>query len=56
MRESKTDEFGNTNGYVFVGLGDFVKYEGSKPMSITWELQKPIPDFLWNASAKMAIG
>ncbi|MHA6727527.1 hypothetical protein ACX3PU_05630 [Chryseobacterium sp. A301] len=41
---------------VFVGLADFLKYEGSNPMSITWELQKPIPEFLWTASAKMAIG
>lgn len=56
VRESNTDEFALTSGYVFVGLGDFLKYESSNPMSITWELQKPIPEFLWNASAKMAIG
>ncbi|MHA6697702.1 DEAD/DEAH box helicase [Chryseobacterium sp. A321] len=56
VRESNKDEFGLTSGYVFVGLGDFLKHEGSYPMSITWELQKPIPEFLWTASAKMAIG
>lgn len=56
VRESKTDAYGNTAGYVFVGLANFVKYEGSKPMSITWELEKPIPEFLWTASAKMSVG
>ena len=30
--------------------------EFSKPMSITWKLEEPIPEYLWTASAKMAVG
>ncbi|GGC42934.1 type III restriction-modification system restriction subunit Res [Parapedobacter defluvii] len=56
VRETKRDEWGNTLGYVFLGDARFVKYEGEKPMSITWELREPIPSYLWNASAKMAVG
>lgn len=56
VRESKHDMYGNTVGYVFVGPAHFVDYEGSKPMSITWNLEKPIPEYLWTASAKMAVG
>lgn len=56
VRESKRDEWGNTLGYVFLGDARFVKHEGEKPMSITWELREPIPSYLWNASAKMAVG
>ncbi|TDQ79766.1 DUF3427 domain-containing protein [Sphingobacterium yanglingense] len=56
VRESKNDMYGNTAGYVFVGLGNFVNYEGSKPMSITWKLEEPIPEYLWTASAKMSVG
>lgn len=56
IRESKKDMYGNTAGYVFVGLGNFMNYEGSKPMSITWQLEEPIPEYLWTASAKMSVG
>ena len=56
IREKSTNEFKNTNGYVFVGEGNFQEYEGSKPMSIKWELNEPLPNYLWKESAKMSIG
>lgn len=56
VREKATNEFGNTMGYVFIGEGNFVEYEGSKPMSIKWELNEPMPNYLWKDSAKMLIG
>ncbi|NEW79025.1 MAG: DUF3427 domain-containing protein [Gelidibacter sp.] len=56
VREKAENEFGNTIGYVFVGEGNFINFEGSKPMSITWELEEPLPNYLWKESAKMSIG
>lgn len=56
IREKSTNEYKNTNGYVFVGEGNFQEYEGSKPMSIKWELNEPMPNYLWKESAKMSIG
>ncbi|SRX76254.1 DUF3427 domain-containing protein [Aequorivita antarctica] len=56
IREKAKDEFGNTMGYVFIGEGNLLDYYGSKPMSINWNLSEPIPQYLWNASAKMSIG
>lgn len=56
VREKAKDEFGNTMGYVFVGEGNIQDYYGSKPMSINWELAEPLPQYLWNASAKMSVG
>jgi len=56
IRESKKDSYDNTNGYVFVGPVQFQSYQGSKPMSITWQLEEPIPEYLWQESAKMAVG
>ena len=50
------DENGNTLGYVFIGEGIFKETEGSKPMNIKWELNEPIPNYLWKESAKMSIG
>jgi superfamily II DNA or RNA helicase len=56
VREKAKDEFGSTMGFVFLGEADFVSSYGSKPMSITWELKEPIPNYLWKESAKMAVG
>lgn len=56
VREKAKDEFGNTMGYVFVGEGNIQDYYGSKPISINWQLSEPLPQYLWNASAKMAVG
>ncbi len=56
VREKSTNEYKNTNGYVFVGEGNFQEYEGSKPMSIKWELNEPMPNYLWKESAKMSVG
>ncbi len=39
VREKANDENGNTMGYVFIGEGNFKENEGSKPMSIKWELK-----------------
>ena len=56
IREKSNDQFGNTMGYVFVGIGNLKEHYGSKPMSIKWELNEPLPPYLWKDSAKMAIG
>lgn len=54
VREKSNNLYGNTMGYVFIGEGDFRENEGSKPMSIKWELKEPMPNYLWKESAKMA--
>lgn len=54
VREKSNNLYGNTMGYVFIGEGDFIENEGSKPMSIKWELKEPMPNYLWKESAKMA--
>jgi hypothetical protein len=56
IRERAKDEFGNTLGYVFVGDANLQDFYGSKPMSINWELNEPMPHYLWKDSAKLAIG
>ncbi|OXA78013.1 Superfamily II DNA or RNA helicase [Flavobacterium aquidurense] len=56
VREKGKDENGNTLGYIFIGEGIFKETEGSKPMNIKWELNEPIPNYLWTESAKMSIG
>ncbi|WP_026712882.1 DEAD/DEAH box helicase [Flavobacterium daejeonense] len=55
IREKAKDENGNTMGYVFIGEGNFKENEGEKPMNIKWELNEPLPNYLWKESAKMSI-
>ncbi len=56
VREKNKDEFGNTMSYVFLGAVDYLEHTGSKPMSIKWSLQVPIPPYIWKETAKMAVG
>jgi len=56
VREQAKDENGRTMGFVNFGPVDFVKYEGSQPMNITWKLKHPMPAYLWHETAKLSVG
>lgn len=56
VREKAQDEYGRTMGFVNFGPVDFVKHEGSQPMSITWKLKHSMPAYMWQDSAKLAVG
>jgi type I site-specific restriction endonuclease len=56
VREKAKNEYGNSLGYVFIGEGQLKDYYGSKPMSINWELNEPIPHYLWKDAAKLSVG
>ncbi|WP_394172905.1 DUF3427 domain-containing protein [Thalassotalea litorea] len=56
VREQAKDEYGKTMGFVNFGPVDFVKYESSQPMNITWKLKHPMPAYMWHETAKLAVG
>ena len=56
VREQNEDEYKNTIGYVFLGDATLIEHYGAKPMSIKWQLNEPLPPYLWKVSAKMAVG
>ena len=43
VREFKNDGYGITAPYAFLGTANYVNHESSRPMNITWKLDKPIP-------------
>lgn len=55
VREQMKDEFGRTLGYVNYGEVEFVSSTGSQPMNITWKLRTPMPHFMWQQAAKLAV-
>jgi superfamily II DNA or RNA helicase/HKD family nuclease len=46
VRDSKTDEYGNTNGYYCLGPMDFNSSHGECPMNVVWDMHEPIPGFI----------
>ncbi|OKL49514.1 hypothetical protein BSR29_00715 [Boudabousia liubingyangii] len=43
VRQSKKDEWGQTEPYAFLGKVHYQEHSGGKPMSIIWKLDEPIP-------------
>lgn len=57
VREFKTDRFSNTaEAYTFLGKARYVSHRGSKPMSITWRLERPIPARFLKKTNKLVVG
>lgn len=56
VREQTKNEYGRTMGFVNYGEVDYVSHTGSQPMSITWQLKEPMPHFMWQQAAKLAVG
>ncbi len=46
VRDSKTDEFGNTNGYYCLGTMDFNSSHGECTMNVGWDMHESIPGFV----------
>lgn len=57
VRECKTDRLsGGAAAYTYLGTANYVKHEGSKPMNITWKLDKPIPAKFLKKTNKLVVG
>lgn len=55
VREFKNDSFGNVSPYTFLGEATYVSHTGSKPMNITWRLEKPIPARFLKKTNKLVV-
>ncbi len=57
VREFKIDRLsGGAAAYTYLGTANYVKHEGSKPMNITWKLDKPIPAKFLKKTNKLVVG
>lgn len=57
VRESRKDPLtGGAAAYTFLGTANYVKHEGSKPMNITWKLDRPIPAKFLKKTNKLVVG
>jgi Domain of unknown function (DUF3427) len=55
VRETKALSSGISAPYVFLGPCQFVSHEGSRPMSVVWRLQHPVPARLFRVMARQNI-
>ncbi len=42
-REKKSGAYGGSMAYVFLGKAHYISHSGSRPMTIRWRMEKPIP-------------
>lgn len=56
VREFKNDIYGNTAPYTYLGTANYVSHNGSRPMNITWKLDKPIPAKYLKKTNKLVVG
>ena len=56
VREFKNDQYSNTAPYTFLGTANYVEHNGSRPMNITWQLNKAIPAKYLKKTNKLVVG
>lgn len=57
VREAKKDRKCNgAQAYTYLGKANYVKHEGSKPINITWQLERPIPAKFLKKTNKLVVG
>ena len=57
VREFKADSrFGGAAAYTYLGTVNYVRHEGSRPMNITWKLDRPIPARFLKKTNKLIVG
>ena len=57
VREFKSDRMtGGAEAYAYLGTANYVKHEGSRPMNITWQLDRPIPAKFLKKTNKLVVG
>ena len=57
VREFKSDRVaGGAEAYTYLGTANYVKHEGSRPMNITWHLDRPIPAKFLKKTNKLVVG
>lgn len=57
VREFKADRItGGAAAYTFLGTANYVKHDGSRPINITWKLDRPIPAKFLKKTNKLVVG
>ena len=57
VREFKAEaRFGGAAAYTSLGTVNYVRHEGSRPMNITWKLDRPIPARFLKKTNKLIVG
>lgn len=56
VREFKNDLYGNTAPYTYLGPANYVTHNGSRPMNVTWRLEKAIPAKYLKKTNKLVVG
>ena len=57
VREFKSDRItGGAEAYTYLGTASYVSHTGSRPMNVTWKLDRPIPAKFLKKTNKLVVG
>ena len=57
VREFKSDRITNgAEAYTYLGTANYVSHTGSRPMNVTWKLDRPIPAKFLKKTNKLVVG
>lgn len=57
VREFKSDRVtGGAEAYTYLGTASYVRHTGSRPMNVTWKLDRPIPAKFLKKTNKLVVG
>ena len=56
VREAKTGKWGEASPFTFLGPVHYQSHEGSRPMTIIWKLEEPIPAKYINTTSQLDVG
>ena len=57
VREFKSDQvLSGAAAYTYLGTARYVRHEGSRPMNVVWELDRPIPAKYLKKTNKLVVG
>ena len=57
VREFKSDRIANgAEAYTYLGKASYVSHTGSRPMNVTWKLDRPIPAKFLKKTNKLVVG
>jgi superfamily II DNA or RNA helicase len=56
VRQAKKDRYGNVMPYTYLGKVEYQSHTGSRPMSVIWHLERPMPAKYLRKTATLMVG
>lgn len=56
VRSAKQDDLATTTPFMFLGPVRYLEHSGDRPVRFTWQLERPMPEELFEVARSVAVG